>query len=374
MSTAKWTHACLRPPNRMPRGRDGAAKAARPFGLRLGLSSAAQSRLIVLAPETASSLLCASMRPEAQRGSRGILLGTLILALLLSASSVYCAQGPAPGKGEPSQSAQAPGDTKELPKGWRTETRTIPVKALATGQLEPQTITCYVNELGMDFVLIRPGEFMMGSARGEPGREPGEGPQHQVRITKGFFIGAHEVTQEEYARVMGKSPSKHPGAQNPVERVSWTDAVEFCARLSKEGCTYRLPTEAEWEYACRAGSTTAYCCGDDVGELEKYAWYESDSGEQTHEVGLKQPNAWGLYDVHGNVWEWCQDWYGDYERGPVENPVGPASGTYRVVRGGSWFDYPVPLRSASRGRDSPSNHPDDHGFRVVCVPEGPHPP
>jgi formylglycine-generating enzyme required for sulfatase activity len=278
-------------------------------------------------------------------------------------------EAPATGKGDLSEPGQLPSETKDLPRGWRSETRTIPVKAPASEQLEPKAITCYVNELGMDFVLVRPGEFMMGSPRGEPGREVGESPQHQVRITRGFYIGAHEVTQEQYAKVMGKNPSKRLGARNPVERVSWDDAVEFCARLSKEGCTYRLPTEAEWEYACRSGSTAAYCSGDDPRELEKYAWYESNSGEQTHEVGVKQPNAWGLYDVHGNVWEWCQDWYGDYARGPIEDPVGPTSGTYRVVRGGSWFDYPVPLRCASRGRDSPSNRPDDHGFRVVCAPK-----
>ncbi len=229
--------------------------------------------------------------------------------------------------------------------------------------------THYTNELGMAFALLPPGEFGQGRSREQLGRETGESHRRQVRITRGFHMGVHEVTQEQYAEVMGKNPSKFCGAKNPVERVSWNDAVEFCSRLPKEeGCTYRLPTEAEWEYACRSGSTTAYCYGDDPGQLEEYAWYSRNSGEETHEVGLKQPNAWGLYDVHGNVWEWCQDWYAHLEPGPSEDPGGPADGALRVVRGGSWFDYPSPLSSASRGRNLPSNRPDDHGFRVVLAP------
>ena len=282
----------------------------------------------------------------------------LILALLLSVPVVIAAMA-----------SELVYSGEELPGGWRSETRIILVKMPGSGELEPKEITYYTNELGMEFVLVRPGEFMMGSTRREPGREGDEGPRHQVRITKGFTMGAHEVTQEQYAEVMGRNPSKFSGAQNPVEQVSWNDAVEFCTRLSrKEGRTYRLPTEAEWEYAGRAGSTTAYCYGNDPGQLGEYAWYEGTSGEKTHQVGLKQPNAWGLYDVHGNVWEWCQDWYADYKRGPAEDPVGVASGVYRVVRGGSWFDYPLAFRSASRGRNSPSCRSDDQGFRVVFAP------
>ncbi len=282
----------------------------------------------------------------------------LILALLLSVPVVIAAVAP-----------ELVYSGEELPAGWRSERRTILVKMPGSGELEPKEITYYTNELGMDFVLTRPGEFTMGSSRREPGREGDEGPRHQVRITRGFYMGAHEVTQEQYAEVMERNPSKFSGAQNPVDQVSWNDAVEFCARLSrKEGRTYRLPTEAEWEYTCRAGSTTAYCYGDDPAQLGEYAWYEGTSGEKTHKVGLKQPNAWGLYDVHGNVWEWCQDWYGDYTRGAGEDPVGAASGVYRVVRGGSWFDYPLAFRSASRGRNSPSVRSDDHGLRVVFAP------
>ena len=229
-------------------------------------------------------------------------------------------------------------------------------------------MTHYTNELGMAFVLLPPGELFQGRPSGDLGRETGEGPQRQVRITRAFQIGVHQVTQEQYAEVMGENPSRFGGAQNPVERVPWNDAVEFCSRLPKEdGRTYSLPTEAQWEYACRAGSTTAYCYGDDPGQLGEYAWYSGNAGEQTHEVGLKLPNAWGLHDVHGNVWEWCLDWYANYELGLNEDPQGPADGALRVVRGGSWFDYPMPLTSPSRGRNAPSNRCDDHGFRVVCT-------
>jgi formylglycine-generating enzyme required for sulfatase activity len=221
----------------------------------------------------------------------------------------------------------------------------------------------------MELIMLPPGDFVQGSPREELGREDGERPQRRVRITQGVCMGAHEVTQEQYAEVMGENPSRFHGARNPVERVSWDDAVAFCRRLSeREGRTYRLPTEAEWEYACRSGSTTAYCYGDDAGRLGEYAWYRGNSDERTHEVGLKLPNAWGFYDMHGNVWEWCREGYAGYDADLHDDPVGPLDGALRVVRGGSWFDYASPLRSASRGRDVPSNRADDHGFRVVCEP------
>jgi formylglycine-generating enzyme required for sulfatase activity len=288
----------------------------------------------------------------------------MVLALFVSLAAALGA-----ANGDLSEPRQLPANANERPAAWRSETRAIRVKTAGSTELELREIVCYTNELGMDFVLIQPGEFTMGGARGEPGREAGEGPQHPVRITQAFYMGAHEVTQQQYAEVMGKNPSRFTAPKNPVEQVSWNDAVEFCARLSKkDGRTYRLPTEAEWEYACRAGSTEAYCYGGDPGQVGDYAWDKRNSDGKTHEVGLALPNAWGLYDVHGNVWEWCQDWYGGYKPGPDEDPVGPTSGTYRIVRGGSWFDYPWPLRCASRGRNSPAIRADDQGFRVVCVP------
>jgi formylglycine-generating enzyme required for sulfatase activity len=181
-------------------------------------------------------------------------------------------------------------------------------------------------------------------------------------------MSIHPVTQDQYAAVMGRNPSRFGGERCPVERVSWHDAAEFCARLSEiEGRSCRLPTEAEWEYACRAGSAAAFCFGDDEGRVGDYAWHARNSGGRTHEVGLKRPNAWGLHDMHGNVWEWCHDWYGAYDPDAGQDPTGSPDGTLRVVRGGSWFDHPSPLRSASRGRNIPINRADDHGFRVVLT-------
>jgi formylglycine-generating enzyme required for sulfatase activity len=163
----------------------------------------------------------------------------------------------------------------------------------------PQQGTVWENSISMKLVWIAPGEFKMGSNDGEDF----EKPLHTVKITKGFYMGAFEVTQGQYQQVMGTNPSYFKGANLPVEQVSWDDAVEFCKKLSqKEGKTYRLPTEAEWEYACRAGTTTKFSFGDDESQLGEYAWYGKNSGMKTHPVGKKKPNAWGLFDMHGNVW------------------------------------------------------------------------
>ena len=170
------------------------------------------------------------------------------------------------------------------------------------------------NSIGMKLRLIPAGEFMMGSPGTESGREDDE-TQHRVSITKPFYLGVTEVTQEQYQKVMGTNPSYFKGPQNPVETVSWADAVEFCRKLSAmpaektAGHVYRLPTEAEWEYACRAGTTTAYSFGDDASRLGDYGWFGGNSDSKTHQVGEKKPNAWGLYDMHGGVYEWCQDRY-----------------------------------------------------------------
>jgi formylglycine-generating enzyme required for sulfatase activity len=199
------------------------------------------------------------------------------------------------------------------------------------------------NSIGMKFAVIPAGEFTMGG-----------GQAHQVTLTKAFELGVYEVTQEQYEAVMGKHPSKFKGPQNPVEQVSWDDAVEFCRKLSdlpaekKAGYVYRLPTEAEWEYSCRAGTTTTYSSGDSESELVDYAWFANNSGNYTHAVGSKKPNPWGLYDMHGNVFEWCQDWYGDYPSGSVTDPTGAASGSCRVLRGGSFDDRASNGRSAYR--------------------------
>jgi len=221
----------------------------------------------------------------------------------------------------------------------------------------------------MDFVLIRPGEFLMGSPDSEANRSDDEGPQHNVRITKPFYMGKYEVTQAQFLAVTGRDPAYFKGADNPVESVSWSNAEDFCRKLGQEaGREARLPTEAEWEYACRAGTTTAFSFGDGTSGLGDHAWYSGNSGGKSHPVGQKEPNAWGLYDMHGNVWEWCQDRYDNhyYQATPASDPTGPPGGYSRVLRGGSW-NYALPdyCRSANRGGFSGVLICFSRGFRVV---------
>jgi len=228
----------------------------------------------------------------------------------------------------------------------------------------------YVNSLGMKFAWIPPGNFLMGSPVGEKGRDDDE-VQHRVTLTKGFWLGVYPVNQAELQAVMKNNPSHFKGDNRPVEQVSWQDCQAFCAALSKrEGKTYRLPTESEWEYACRAGATTAYCFGDDPAQLGEYAWYVENSDSVTYPVGRKKPNAWGLYDMHGNVWQWCQDWYGDYPRSDQVDPLGPAQGSHRVIRGGSWRYYGRDCRSADRIWFVPVIRLNYLGFRLALVPPG----
>ena len=218
--------------------------------------------------------------------------------------------------------------------------------------------------------LIPAGTFVMGSPDDELGREGDEGPQHQVTITQPFYIGVYEVTQAQWAAVMGTYPSNFGYIPaNPVERVSWEDCQSFIAILNTKGIgKFRLPTEAEWEYACRAGSTTRLPWGDDpeYSQLGQYAWYRDNSGEKTHPVGQKKSNSWGLYDMNGNVNEWCSDWYAaSYEIDKVTDPNGPAIGSNRVHRGGSWNFNPEYYRSASRNCITPMFKSSHIGFRLV---------
>jgi formylglycine-generating enzyme required for sulfatase activity len=219
----------------------------------------------------------------------------------------------------------------------------------------------------MKMVLIRPGKFMMGSPDTEQNREGTKGPQHEVTISKPFYMGVTEVTQAQYEAVMGTNPSHFKGATNPVENVSWNDATEFCKKLSeKTRQVVRLPTEAEWEYACRAGTQTAYSFGDDPSALGDYAWWDGDIPLTTHPVGQKKPNACALYDMHGNVWEWCADWYGGYPKGPATDPSGPATGGRRVMRGGSWnLTATDGFRCAFRFSVVPSDRSGILGFRCA---------
>ncbi|MEO2036847.1 MAG: formylglycine-generating enzyme family protein, partial [Planctomycetaceae bacterium] len=223
------------------------------------------------------------------------------------------------------------------------------------------------NSIGMEFKRLSPGTFTMGDDSGDADEQPA----HQVTLTETIALGVYEVTQEQYEKVVGSNPSAFTGPQNPVEQLRWEEAVEFCRKLSalpaekSAGYVYRLPTEAEWEYACRAGTTTKYSFGDSESELGDYAWYDKNSGVTTHPVGGKQPNAWGLYDMHGNVWEWCQDWYGNYPSGWVTDPTGPSSSSNRVRRGGSCSSGSGLCRSAGRSRDAPGLRGSFSGFRVL---------
>jgi formylglycine-generating enzyme required for sulfatase activity len=225
------------------------------------------------------------------------------------------------------------------------------------------------HSIGMKLVLIPPGEFRMGSPDSDSDAEDQEKPQHTVRITQPFFLGMHEVTQAQWEAVMGDNPSRFKGADRPVEMVSWDDCQEFIRRLNErseqQAGLYRLPTEAEWEYACRAGSTTRYYFGDDDAVLGGFAWYGDNSNEQTHTVGQKKPNAWGLYDMHGNVWEWCQDWWWDYTSAMVSDPQGAGQGSHRVFRGGGWDFHARGCRSAFRFGGAPDERSDTLGFRLA---------
>jgi len=259
---------------------------------------------------------------------------------------------------------------------------------------EGHTGETFTNSLGMTFVYIEPGTFMMGSPSDEPGRWDRE-TQHQVMLTKGYYLQTTEVTQGQWKAVMANNPSylSNCGDDCPVEQVSWVDAQDFIQKLNQNSSdAYRLPTEAEWEYAARAGSTTALYSGpiEILGDrnapaLDPIAWYGGNSCVSysggwdcsglsqtqyncsrcgTHPVAQKQANAWGLYDMSGNVWEWCDDWYGSYPTNSVTDPMGPSSGSYRVLRGGSWRNYAQDCRSAYRGSNSPGYRGCGIGLRL----------
>jgi formylglycine-generating enzyme required for sulfatase activity len=241
-------------------------------------------------------------------------------------------------------------------------------------------------EAPTNMVFIPPGTFRMGSPTNEVDRWDNEGPQTAVTISRGFWMGKYEVTQGEYLAVMGSNPSYYTGDINrPVEQVSWEDATNYCAKLTERerlpgriapNSVYRLPTEAEWEYACRGWTSTRFSYGDDPGytNLTNYAWYRDNSEGQAHPVGQKLPNRWGLYDMHGNVWEWCQDrWLDRLPGGIVLDPPGPDLGIVRLIRGGSWNHWDgAPdgawcCRSARRTENYPDGTNYLTGFRVVLA-------
>ena len=239
------------------------------------------------------------------------------------------------------------------------------------------------TRLGIVMVLIPGGEFYMGSNSGRPD----ERPAHKVRVSS-FYMDVYPVTQASYQQLMGTNPSRVKNPKAPVERVRWTDAIRYLnARSKAEGLEpcydlktgkcdfqasgYRLPTEAEWEYACRAGTRTKYFFGNSPAKLSLYAWYKSNSGHKTRPVGTKKPNPWGLYDMYGNVWEWCNDWYSRdyYKHSPTVNPRGPATGTKKVLRGGS-YDSPASECTSTYRHSAPPGSADvcfqqPFGFRAV---------
>jgi formylglycine-generating enzyme required for sulfatase activity len=222
------------------------------------------------------------------------------------------------------------------------------------------------NSIGMEFVLIPAGSFVMGSASGYNE----EIPEHPVTISRPFYLGKYEVTQAQWEAVMGEnSPSRHKGPANPVENVSWEEVREFIEKLNKKEGTarYRLPTEAEWEYAARAGTDTPYFFGNDKKELSEYAWHGDNSRGRTHPAGEKRPNPWGLYDIYGNVWEWVEDWFDEnfYADSPEADPRGPEEGSRRVFRGGGWEYSAEECRSATRGWLAPADRVPIIGFRLV---------
>lgn len=240
------------------------------------------------------------------------------------------------------------------------------------GVVEADELPEITNSIGIRMKLIPAGTFRMGGVVGEL--------PHQVTLTKPFYLGVHEVTNAQWKAVMDSVPSTRKDVDGPVEQVSWEDAVDFCRKLSehpqekREGRVYRLPTEAEWEWACRAGTTTSYSFGDDESVLSDYGWFTGNSGDQTHPVGKKKPNPWGLYDMYGNVWEWCSDWHDFYPVGAATDPQGPAESTERVLRGGACVSRAGYCQSAYRRRDDPSLRNLDVGFRLALSSSGIKPP
>jgi uncharacterized protein (TIGR02996 family) len=256
------------------------------------------------------------------------------------------------------------------------------VQALLAGGMKPLVPT-FTNSIGIELALIPAGSFRMGSPPTERDREPDEQPGHAVRLTRHFFLGVTAVTQRQYRKLVSTNPAhftsrRQGGLDNPVENVSHIEATAFCARLSSvpaekaAGRVYRLPTEAEWEWACRAGTTTRYHFGDTAtwrnARMDVKKAPKAERILRSVPVGRYPPNAWGLYDMHGNIWEWCQDWFERYTKSRKEqvDPAGPASASFRVIRGGSWNSYPRWCRSARRSNQFDDANDNDIGFRIAC--------
>jgi formylglycine-generating enzyme required for sulfatase activity len=302
-----------------------------------------------------------------------------VAALLITASLARAADTTSAPAGQPAlaRSGMTADEAAACQKAWAAHLGVPVEKTLDLG-----------GGATLVLVLIPPGEFLMGAPDSEVHRKTDEGPQHPVRISHPFYLGKYEVTQGQFQAVTGVNRSRYTGDPNlPVERVAWDDCTLFCQKVSQKLAggsaglvSVRLPTEAQWEYACRAGTTTMHSCPPEAG-VENFAWIGGNGEAKTHPVGQKRPNPWGLYDMHGNVWEWCADWYGpDYyaksaasatlaegrAAGAVTDPTGPATGTTRIARGGSWDTYPANSKSAVRSSVAPDYADADRGFRVVA--------
>jgi formylglycine-generating enzyme required for sulfatase activity len=297
-----------------------------------------------------------------------------IVAVIVAVVALWSSQEPRlpatrPVEPPVAKAPEVPREAQEVPKPE------VKPPEPRVSQPEPATKTktqrTFTNSIGMSFMLIPAGSFAMGSPTDEPGRNDDE-RQHPVTISNPFYLQTTEVTQKQWTQLMEikRSHFEDCGDDCPMDNVSWNDAQEFIKRLNQteSGARYRLPTEAEWEYACRAGSKSMFCFGDDEAKLWQYSWYGSNSDGKTHRVGKKKSNGWGLYDIHGNVWEWCQDWYGNYPTSQMMDPTGPKTGEYRVWRGGSWGSGTQGLRSALRGRSSPDSRGPVISFRVARDP------
>ena len=324
------------------------------------------------APKPASPPLPLS-RQQASPMLRKVLMGAAAVLLVWIISGVVLSNRPSASQ-EAIRSEQR-NEPVRLPSEPRTEVRAaeVPSPVVANpGQLAPESppldrrpaAPLEVHGVRIEFIAIPAGEFLMGCSPGDNECDGDERPPHRVRISKPFEMGKYEVTQAQWEAVMGSNPSRFKGPDRPVEQVSWEDAQQFITRLNarNDGYRYRLPTEAEWEYAARAGSTGKY-----YDDLNQIAWYRDNSGGQTQPVGRKQPNAWGLHDMLGNVWEWCSDWYGEgyYASSPQADPRGPDSGEFRSLRGGSWDNNPRSLRVSNRGGNSPGDRYNLVGFRLL---------
>jgi uncharacterized protein (TIGR02996 family) len=261
---------------------------------------------------------------------------------------------------------------EQYPERADWQARVVELLAQGVRPSVPQRVVDLGRGIEMTFRFIPPGRFLMGSPRGEEGRDTNE-RQHHVTLTRGFFLGVHQVTQRQWQAVFGDTPSHCKGEKLPVDSVNWEECLEFCRALAWDGQPFRLPTEAEWEYACRAGTTTQYCSGNGLEALRQVGWCSYDghpkSAKTTKPVGEFQPNAFGLFDMHGNVWEWCLDGQRRYTSRGVVDPKGPeGEDVYHVLRGGSWGGYPRMCRAAKRNTGPPEHRNYNWGCRVaLCL-------